>query len=58
MVNFMKICEYHFVVSLLSLAGLFLFGKTIAGQRWYALEALQYSPLNLLSSNLLSFRSS
>jgi rod shape determining protein RodA len=27
----------------------FSFGKTIAGQRcWYALEALQYSPLNLL----------
>jgi hypothetical protein len=39
MVNFMKNMQYHFVVSLLSLAGL-SFGKTIAGQRcWYALGA-------------------
>jgi rod shape determining protein RodA len=32
----------------------FSFGKTIAGQRcWYALEALQYSPLNLLKQQPL-----
>jgi hypothetical protein len=34
-----KYASIIFVISLLSLAGLFLFGKTIAGQRcWYELE--------------------
>jgi rod shape determining protein RodA len=40
-----KYASIIFVVSLLSLAGLFLFGKTIAGQRcWYALGSFTIQP--------------
>jgi rod shape determining protein RodA len=40
-----KYASIIFVVSLLSLAGLFLFGKTIAGQRcWYALGSFTLQP--------------
>jgi rod shape determining protein RodA len=42
-----KYASIIFVVSLLSWL-VFSFGKTIAGQRCYALGASQYSPLNLL----------
>lgn len=40
-----KYASIIFVVSLLSLAGLFLFGKTIAGQRcWYAIGSFTLQP--------------
>ncbi|WP_431243885.1 rod shape-determining protein RodA [Flavobacterium sp. P21] len=40
-----KYASIIFVVSLLSLAGLFLFGKTIAGQRcWYAIGGFTLQP--------------
>jgi rod shape determining protein RodA len=40
-----KYASIIFIVSLLSLAGLFLFGKTIAGQRcWYALGSFTIQP--------------
>ncbi|MGO4817841.1 rod shape-determining protein RodA [Flavobacterium sp. W22_SRS_FP1] len=40
-----KYASIIFVISLLSLAGLFLFGKTIAGQRcWYALGSFTIQP--------------
>jgi len=40
-----KYASIIFIVSLLSLAGLFLFGKTIAGQRcWYALGSFTLQP--------------
>jgi rod shape determining protein RodA len=40
-----KYASIIFVVSLLSLAGLFLFGKTIAGQRcWYAIGSFTVQP--------------
>lgn len=40
-----KYASIIFIVSLLSLAGLFLFGKTIAGQRcWYAIGSFTLQP--------------
>ena len=40
-----KYASIIFGVSLLSLAGLFLFGKTIAGQRcWYAIGSFTLQP--------------
>jgi rod shape determining protein RodA len=46
-----KYASIIFVISLLSLAGLFLFGKTIAGQRcWYAIGSFTIQPSEFAKS--------